>query len=401
MRHWQPGSSVSDMNLDRAWVEINLDAIAHNIQQVRAQLAPETDLMVIVKADAYGHGAISVAETALDAGATWLGVATIPEGIILRGSGIIAPILILGATNLPEQVLSMVEWNLQPTLVTPKQALVFAETLQAQNLSLAVHLKLDTGMSRLGSNWEEAASFIHWVSQQSNLTIASIYTHFATADDPDPTVLNLQHQRFLAALQNAGIDPTGPHHRPKLHCANSAATLTDAKLHHDMVRTGLITYGLYPAPHLKPKINLQPSLQVKARITQVKALAAGSGVSYGHRYVADRDRTIAIIGIGYADGVPRNLSTKITVLLRGQRVPQLGSITMDQIILDVTDISEVQEGEVVTLLGQDGSDGISADDWADILGTISWEILCGFKLRLPRVLVRQDLVPNKMLQALG
>jgi alanine racemase len=400
MRHWQPGSNVSDMNLDRAWVEINLDAIAHNIQQVLAQLAPGTDLMVIVKADAYGHGAIAVAETALDAGATWLGVATIPEGIVLREAGIIAPILILGATNLPEQVLSMVEWNLQPTLVTPKQALVFAETLQAPKLSLPVHLKLDTGMSRLGSPWEEAAQFIQGVKNLPNLSIASIYTHFATADDPDPTVLNLQHQRFLAALQNAGIDPTGPH-RPTLHCANSAATLTNAKLHYDMVRTGLITYWLYPAPHLKSKINLQPSLQVKARITQVKSLAAGSGVSYGHRYVADADRTIAVIGIGYADGVPRNLSTKIDVLLRGKRVPQLGSITMDQIILDVTDMPGVQEGEVVTLLGQDGSDSISADDWADILGTISWEILCGFKLRLPRVLVSHGLAPNKMLQALG
>ncbi|NJM48395.1 MAG: alanine racemase [Alkalinema sp. RU_4_3] len=400
MRHWQPGSSVSDMNLDRAWVEINLDAIAHNIQQVRAQLAVETHLMVIVKADAYGHGAIAVAETALDAGATWLGVATIPEGIVLREAGIIAPILILGATNLPEQVQAMVQWHLQPTLVTPKQALVFAETLQAQNASLSVHLKLDTGMSRLGTNWEEAAHFIQGVKHLPNLAIASIYTHFATADDPDPTMLNLQHQRFLAALQSAGIDPDDPQ-GPKLHCANSAATITDPRFHHDMVRTGLITYGLYPAPHLKAKINLQSSLQVKARITQVKSLAAGTGVSYGHRYVADSDRTIAVIGIGYADGVPRNLSTKIDVLLRGQRVRQLGSITMDQIILDVTDMPGVKEGEVVTLLGQDGSDCISADDWADLLGTISWEILCGFKLRLPRVLVSQDLAANKMLQATG
>lgn len=398
MRHWQPGSRLSSMNLDRAWVEIDLDAIAHNIQQVRAQLAPTTDLMAIVKADAYGHGAVTVAETALDAGATWLGVATIPEGIILREAGIIAPILVLGATNLPEQVLAMVEWHLQPTLVTLKQAQLFATTLcQTQEGRLPVHLKLDTGMSRLGSDWAEAAHFIQSVEQLPELTIASLYTHFATADDPDPTTLNLQHQRFLTALQSAGIDQQSPT-RPKLHCANSAATITDARFHHDMVRTGLITYGLYPAPHLKPMIDLRPALQVRARITQVKPISAGTGVSYGHRYVADRDRTIAIIGIGYADGVPRNLSTKIEVLLRGQRVPQLGSITMDQIILDVTDISEVREGEVVTLLGQDGEDCISADDWADLLGTISWEILCGFKLRLPRVLIGQGVSPsNKIL----
>ena len=157
-----------------------------------------------------------------------------------------------------------------------------------------------------------------------------------------------------------------------------------------MVRTGLITYGLYPAPHLRDRIDLIPALQVKARITQVTAIPAGTGVSYGHRFVSTRNMTIAVIGIGYADGVPRNLSNQMDVLIRGKRVKQIGSITMDQIMLDVTEIPDVQEGEVVTLLGKDQLDSISADDWADKLGTISWEILCGFKNRLPRVIV----VPN-------
>jgi alanine racemase len=398
----EPGTSISQMHLDRAWVEVDLGAVAHNIRQVRAQLNPHTDLMAVVKADAYGHGAVGVAQTVLDAGATWLGVATIPEGIELREAGISAPILVLGATQLPEQVVAIVQWDLQPTIVTPKQALVFAEALGNLNPRqvLSVHLKIDTGMSRLGTPWEEAAAFIQWVQQLPSLDVASIYTHFATADDADTGVMQQQYGRFLTVLQDAGIDLEHPD-RPKLHCANSAATITDPALHYDMVRTGLITYGLYPAPHLKSKIDLRPALQVKARITQVKTIKAGTGVSYGHRYVAKSDRTIAIIGIGYADGVPRNLSTRMEVLVRGQRVPQLGSITMDQIILDVTAIPDLQVGEVVVLLGRDGTQQISADDWAEMLGTISWEILCGFKHRLPRVLIGPGSLSNKMLQALG
>ncbi len=399
---WEPGTSISQMHLDRAWVEVDLGAVAHNIRQVRAQMSAKTDLMAVVKADAYGHGAVGVAQTVLAAGATWLGVATIPEGIELREAGIQDPILVLGATQLPEQVAAIMQWDLQPTIVTPKQALVFAEAVGNMTACpvLPVHLKIDTGMSRLGTPWEEAAAFIKWVQQLPSLRVASLYTHFATADDVDPTVMQQQYARFLTVLQEAGIDPTSPD-RPKLHCANSAATIADPGLHQDMVRTGLITYGLYPAPHLKSKIDLRPALQVKARITQVKTIKAGTGVSYGHRYVAPSDRTIAVIGIGYADGVPRNLSTRMEVLVRGQRVPQLGSITMDQMILDVTAIPDLRVGEVVVLLGRDGTQQISADDWAQTLGTISWEILCSFKHRLPRVLIGQGPVSNKMLQAWG
>jgi alanine racemase len=373
---------LSNIIRHRAWVEIDQQALTHNVQQLKCLLAPKTELLAVVKADAYGHGAVKVSQTVLQAGATRLAIATLSEGIELREAGITAPILMLGAINTPEEIAAIAYWKLQPTLCNPQQALIFSETLSNLGQNLSVHLKLDTGMSRLGTPWHQATEFVQLVHQLPYLKIASLYSHFATADDPDPTVMMLQHQRFqtaVTAIKNQGIIP------PQLHLANSAATLSDRALHYDLVRVGLALYGLYPAPHLTSAVNLQPVLQVKARITQVKTIPAGTGVSYGYRYIADQDMRLAVVGIGYADGVSRNLSNRIKVLIRGQFVPQIGSITMDQLMLDVSQIPDLQAGEVVTLIGKDGDLAISADDWANTLGTISWEILCGFKHRLPRV----------------
>ncbi|MDX2243739.1 MAG: alanine racemase [Leptolyngbyaceae cyanobacterium bins.302] len=386
MLSWDQSPSLARMRQERAWVEIDLDALAHNVRQVKRLLAPRTNLMAVVKADAYGHGAVTVAQEVLQAGATWLGVATIPEGIELREAGIEAPILLLGATNTPEQIRAIAHWNLQPTLCTPKQALVFAETMatRVNAAPLPVHLKLDTGMSRLGTSWKAATEFAQLVHRLPQLSIASIYSHLATAESLDRTIVHQQQQRFeqaISEIRQAGITP------PRLHLANSAGTLTDPALHYDLVRVGLALYGLYPATHLKSVLSLKPVLQVKARITQVKTIEAGTGVSYGHRFVADRAMQIAVVAIGYADGIPRNLSNQMQVLIQGQPVPQIGAITMDQIMLDVSRVPHLQEGDVVTLLGQDGKQTISADDWANSLNTISWEILCSFKHRLPRVAI--------------
>lgn len=388
MLSWELMPDLVSMRCDRAWVEINLSALAHNVRTLKQLLPASTKLMAVVKADAYGHGSVTVARTALKHGASWLGVATIPEGIELRQAGIQAPILLLGATNTSEQVRAIEQWQLQPTLCTPKQALIFSETLASLRdaAPLPVHLKIDTGMSRLGMPWQQAAEFTQLVARLPHLQIASVYSHLATADDPDPTIMRQQHDRFqqaIAQLQTIGVTP------PCLHIANSAATLVDATLHYDLVRVGLATYGLYPAPHLRPVIDLKPVMQVKARVTQVKRIEPGTGVSYGYQYVADRQILMAVVGIGYADGIPRNLSNRMSALIRGQRVAQIGSVTMDQLMLDVSCIPDLQAGEIVTLLGQDGKEYISADDWADSLGTISWEILCGFKHRLPRVAVEQ------------
>jgi alanine racemase len=368
----------------RAWVEIDQGALSHNVRQLKQLLSAPTQLMAVVKADAYGHGATMVARIALEAGASGLCVATLQEGIQLREAGIEAPILLLGAMNTPEQVKAIAHWQLEPTICTPEQAWMFSETLSGLQKTLPVHLKLDTGMSRLGMPWQEATQFVQLVKRLPYLTIASIYSHLATADSPDPTIMRLQHQRFedaIAQLRHAGIKP------PCLHLANSAATLADSSLHYDWVRAGLALYGLYPAEHLRNAADLHPVMQVKARVTQVKTIPPGTGVSYGYQFIADKETQIAIVGIGYADGVPRNLSNKMTVLIRGQQVRQIGAITMDQMMLDVSAIPDLQTGEVVTLIGQDGSLQISADDWAEKLGTISWEILCSFKHRLPRVAV--------------
>ncbi|BAY37730.1 alanine racemase [Nostoc sp. NIES-2111] len=368
----------------RAWVEIDLEALSYNVQQLKQFLSPHTQLMAVVKADAYGHGAVTVAQTALQGGASWLGVATVPEGIQLREAGIKAPILILGATYTPEQIQAIAQWDLQPTIGSPKQALIFSNTLETiqHDSPIPVHIKLDTGMSRLGTNWQQAGEFVQLVDRLPHLDIASVYSHLATADSPDARIMEEQHRRFeeaIAQIKALGIKI------PSLHLANSAATLTDKRLHYDMVRVGLAVYGLYPAPHLQKTISLKPVIQVQARVTHVKTIAEGTGVSYGHQFIAPCEMRLAVVGIGYADGVPRNLSNKMQVLIRGQRVPQIGAITMDQLMIDVSAVPDVQEGEIVTLLGEQGKERITADDWAEKLNTISWEILCGFKHRLPRV----------------
>ncbi|MBV8885101.1 MAG: alanine racemase [Chroococcidiopsidaceae cyanobacterium CP_BM_RX_35] len=373
----------------RAWVEIDTDALTHNVKQLKALLSPHTKLLAVVKADAYGHGAVTVAQTVLHSGASWLGVATVPEGIELREAGVKAPILILGATHTVEQIHAITRWQLQPTLYHPQQALMFSETLSTNPCGyhpLSVHIKFDTGMSRLGPSWQQAAEFIQLVRRLPHLEIKSIYSHLATAESLDQTVMRQQQARFEQVIaQIATVMPLPPR-----HLANSAATLTDQALHYDMVRVGLAMYGLYPATHLRNTINLKPALRLKARVTQVKTIPPQTGVSYGHKFITERELRLAVVGIGYADGVPRNLSNQMTVLLRGQRVPQVGAITMDQLMLDVSAIADLTVGEEVTLLGAEGKEQIWADDWATTLGTISWEILCGFKHRLPRVAVGES-----------
>ncbi|HEY9887981.1 MAG TPA: alanine racemase, partial [Candidatus Obscuribacterales bacterium] len=385
MLSWNQTPALATLQRCRAWVEIDIGALQHNVRQLTRHIGPRSTLMAVVKADAYGHGAVTVAQTALAAGAQWLGVATVPEGLELREAGITAPILIMGAVHSPEEVAAIARWRLQPTLVSPKQALIFSAALgQRSGGALPVHLKLDTGMSRLGFPWQGAAEFVQFVQRLPHLHISSIYSHLATADDPDPTILRQQQQRYGAAIADCLPHLTT---QPTLHLANSAATLGFPDLHYDLVRVGLALYGLYPAPHLQSTLTLRPVMQVKARITHLRELSPGTGVSYGHTFIADRPLRMAVVGIGYADGVPRSLSNKMSVLVNGQTVRQIGNITMDQLMIDVTAVANLQEGSVVTLLGQDGEQVITADHWASLTDTISWEILCSFKHRLPRITI--------------
>ena len=385
---------ISKIIRQRAWVEIDTEALIHNVKEIKRLLSPKTSLMAVVKADAYGHGAIKVAQIALQAGANSLATATLTEGIELREAGITAPILILGGINTPEEIVATAYWQLQPTLCNPQQALVFSDTLSQLEESLPVHLKLDTGMSRLGTPWHQAREFVGLVSRLPYLKIASLYSHLATADNPDTKVMQKQHQRFEEVIAQL---KTYLFELPPLHLANSAATLINQNLHYDLVRVGLALYGLYPAPHLYLLATLKPVLQVKAKITQVKTIPPGTGVSYGYQFVSDRPMNIAVVGIGYADGVPRKLSNRLEVLIRGKRVRQIGAITMDQLMLDVSSIKDLQVGEIVTLIGKDRTEEITADDWANASGTISWEVLCGFKYRLPRILMDSEVNRSQVL----
>lgn len=384
MLSWEATPALSPMRCARAWVEINLTALAHNVKVLKAMLLKGTDLLTVVKADAYGHGAVMVADVAITAGATWLGVATVPEGIELRQAGIEVPILVMGAVNDSAEVRAIAHWNLQPVMVNPKQALVFSETLKDQRTHIPVHIQLDTGMSRLGFSWQRAVEFVRFVRQLPYLETVGLCSHFATADSLDQTVMRLQHGRFeqaIALLKQENLLPA------RLHIANSAAALIAPTFHYDMVRMGLATYGLYPALHLRNKLEvaLQPVLELKARITHIKEIDTHTGVSYSYRFIAPKPMKIAIVGIGYADGVPRILSNQMQVIVNEQRVNQIGAITMDQLIIDVSDLESVQEGDIVTLLGRTQYHCLHADEWAELAGTISWEILCGFKHRLPRV----------------
>jgi alanine racemase len=371
--------SLDMLAAERAWIEIDTAAIAHNIRALQSLLKPETDLLAVVKADAYGHGAVKVAALAEQLEVQFFGVATVPEGIELRQAGIRGSILVMGAVQSRAQIEAIAQWHLEPTLCNPSQAQCFSDALSAP---LPVHLKIDTGMSRLGYPWEQCADFMQKVMALPHLHIASVYSHLATADDPDPSFMKEQQARFEAAIgrsRAAGIPI------PPLHLANSAATLFSPAMHYDRVRVGLSLYGIYPGPQFEAAIALKPAMQVRARIAQIRNLPAGVGISYGHRFVTSTPCCVAVVSIGYADGVPRNLSNRMQVLVQGQRVPQIGTITMDQIVIDISAVPNAAVGDRVTLLGQDGDQVILAEEWSQLLETIPYEIVCGFQRRLPRV----------------
>ena len=376
----------------RAWVQVHLARLKENTQRIRRVLAPYTELMAVVKADAYGHGSLLSAMSAIEAGASSLGVATVDEGIALREAGIEVPILLLGYAADAEQVRLLAEHQIDTTLCSCEHALEIAKwlsdlrtrgALERRDVPLRVHLKFNTGMGRLGEHWEKAGEFFKTVLEMKRwFNVVGLYSHFACADAPDPTSMREQQCRFDEIRKRA--DQAGCE-ISVTHLANTAATLTSPQYHYDMVRIGLALYGMCPAPHLERSLKLEPVLEVKARITQVRDVKPGDSISYGSHFVAAQPLRVATVGIGYADGVSMRLSGRIQALLRGRRVRQLGRITMDQLVIDVTGIEGAQSGDVVTLIGTDGGETVSVTDWARELDTIPWEVLCLFNRRLPRV----------------
>jgi alanine racemase len=369
----------------RAWVEVDSGAIRANASTLKRFIGARTDLMAVVKADGYGHGAVPVARAALAGGAGSFGVATLAEGVQLRRAGITAPVLVLGNLTQPEELRSCLRWQLMPTISSMREALLCHNLASGSGRTMALQLKLDTGMTRLGVDWQEGARMVRALGELEAIQLAGTYSHLACADAPpgeDDGLTGLQSERFEAVLTSLADQGLAGGCR---HLANSAGTLRSHGLHYDRVRVGLALYGLAPAPHQADVLPLRTAMQVRARITLIRPVAAGVGVSYGHRFTTRRPSRLAVVAIGYADGVPRRLSNRMEVLFRGQRLPQVGTITMDQMVIDATDCPALDVGSVVTLLGRQEGETISATDWSDRCETIPWEILCGFKHRLPRL----------------
>ena len=369
----------------RAWLEVSSSAVEANARALKRLLAPDCALMAVVKADGYGHGAETVARAAICGGATSLGVATLQEGIELRRAGLELPVLVLGNLTQPEELRACLHWQLMPTLSSMREALLCQNLASGSGRHFAVQLKLDTGMTRLGCDWQDGERLTEAILQLDQLVLRGVYSHLALADgelegDAD-RMTRLQQERFEAVTR------AHCHLGLQRHLANSAGTLRDASLHHDLVRVGLALYGHAPSTHLEESLDLHPAMAVKARVSLLRDVAAGVGVSYGHRFITRRPSRLAVVGIGYADGVSRCLSGRIHALHRGRTLPQVGAITMDQLVLDVTDHPDLEIGDVVTLLGQDRDQVIRPQDWAELSQSIPWEVLCSFKHRLPRLVV--------------
>jgi alanine racemase len=375
-------------------VEVNEAALEANARSLCRSLAPGSALMAVVKADGYGHGAVPVARAAAAGGAHCFGVATLQEGVELRQAGLQQPVLVLGNLTHPDELRACLHWQLMPTLSGMREALLCQNLAAGSGRAMAVHLKLDTGMARLGAPWQEGQRLVEAIAALEAVELAGLYSHLADADAPgaglDP-LTQRQQQHFdavLSGLHQAGL-PSGCR-----HLANSAGTLRSPGLHYDLVRVGLALYGHRPAAHLGGELALQPAMQVRARVSLIRTVSAGVGVSYGHRFTTARPSRLAVVGIGYADGVPRLLSNRLQVLFQGRPVPQVGAITMDQLVLDATDVPELDQGAVVTLLGEDGGARIDPLAWSEPCGTIPWEILCGFKHRLPRLPLQEPHRPD-------
>lgn len=374
------------------WAEIDLNAIAHNVRQLRHITDSKAQLLVAVKANGYGHGAVQVARTALQNGADQLGVARVDEAVALRQAGIQAPILVMGYTSAQKTQL-LVDHQLMPALYNLENAEKMSAALTAQERTMACHIKVDSGMGRLGIPCDalkldgstSTVKEIMAVAQLPGLELSGLFTHFATADAVDKGFARLQFSRFqqlLADLQAAGL------HIPLRHAANSGAIIDMPETHLDMVRAGISVYGLFPSPEVdQSRIDLYPALTLKAKIIHLKQVPAGTKISYGGTWEASKTTTIATIPVGYGDGYSRLLSNRGQMIVRGKRAPIVGRVCMDLTMLDVGHIDGVTMEDEVVLIGRQGEEEISADEIANRLGTINYEVVTSLMARVDRVYI--------------
>ncbi len=371
------------------WVEVDLDSVARNIRLLKGR-ANGAALLAVVKANAYGHGAVAVARAALAAGADRLGVICVDEGEQLRRAGIAAPILVMGHTPVTDAA-RLVDLSLTGTVASRETAEAFARAAAQRGVRLAVHLKVDTGLNRYGFTPAETLALAEWLRDLSSLKVEGLFTHFASADEPDKDYTLDQYARFRHVAEKLSWVPIR-------HVSNSATLLDMPDLSLEMVRPGLGIYGLYPWGVVHGDLGLVPALSLKSRIVRLTALAPGDSVSYGRTWRAARPSLIGLVMCGYADGLPRSLSSRGSALVRGQRVPIVGRVCMDMCMVDVTDVPDVATGDEVVLIGCQGEEEISADEVADLADTISYEVLCGITARVPRLYLRAgDVVSRQTL----
>ena len=367
------------------WAEIDLTAITHNTGILKGLISPDTLLMAVVKANGYGHGAGRVAEAALAAGADCLGVATVEEAGQLSQAGVDAPIHILSEAPVNPADSAIIAANgFIATVCRRETADALSQAAEDAGREVVVHVKIDTGMNRLGLKGDPAAvaEFFKHLEHLPGIKTEGIFTHFAKADDPDSDFSRLQLNRFLEITEELAKQGLCPKIK---HAANSAAIIDFPESHLDMARAGIAIYGLNPSPAFAGRADIRPALSLKARISFVKDVPAGEGISYGLTYTTQRESRIATLPLGYADGYSRLLSNKTDVLVNGRKARNVGTICMDQLMVDVTGLEGVETGTEAVLIGLDGGESITADEIAARLGTINYEVVCMINARVPRV----------------
>ncbi|MCM8766110.1 MAG: alanine racemase [Candidatus Omnitrophica bacterium] len=363
----------------QTWAEVDLSSIGFNLNQIKKFLSSETKIMPVVKADAYGHGLVEVCRYLTSQGIEQLGIATVDEGIELRENGIGASLFLLG-NIFPEEIEGVIEYNLIPTLCNLEIAQRLNERAREKNIFVKAQVKIDTGMGRIGVLYKEALDFFLKLKEFSHLVIEGIWTHFASAEDDYFTGLQLTRFNFvLGGLNRLGINFL------YVHTANSLALFRNRETHFNLVRPGLTLYGVYPDISLKEIVELKPAMNLKTKIIFLKKVPPGDSISYGRTYITQRETVIATLPIGYGDGYNWLLSNRGKVLVKGQYAPIVGRVCMDQLMIDVTDIPGVALGEEVVLLGRQGDLEITAEELAELLGTIPYEILCRIGSRVPRI----------------
>ena len=362
------------------WVEINLDHLKHNFNALK-NLAGTSKMMGVVKADGYGHGAVEIARELAVLGVDYLAVATLDEAVQLREADITLPILILGYTP-ADHIDYCLDYGITPTVYTRDVARKCSDYGEKTHGKANIHIKVETGMGRIGVSPDQALDFIQAVGRYPGLEIEGVFTHFSSADEKDKSYTHYQLSTFNAILESLASHGIKI---PLKHAANSPAAISMPESHLDMVRVGLCLYGLYPAPHMQSLIALKPVINVKSRVSFIKTVPEGTAISYGRKYVTDEERIIGTLPLGYADGFTRLFTNRAEVLIHGQRVPVIGAVCMDQTMFLGDKVPEAKMGDEVVIIGHQGNEAITVEELADKMGTINYEMVTMLDQRVPRL----------------